>query len=109
MKKPIKKLISMPDKFVYLTVLDRARPLQEGFNESNKLAIWSKKGKTLLSAETYESLVKSTEFDLVECPFDDYTTHVDSKKRLKKLIDRTSHFVNKLFGEENNSKVLYLF
>ena len=47
-KEPFNDFIRMEDYFSYCSLIDSARSYQDGFNEADKVAVWSKKGKTLL-------------------------------------------------------------
>ena len=100
-KKPFKETCHLQDYFTYLSVHDCAKQPPPGFNEGRKIAIWSKKGKTLVSAESYSEFVNSVKFDLVECLYDNQIGFNDSKKQLKKSFDRIKQFIDDFYDKEN--------
>lgn len=102
MNKSFDKLISMQNYVTYLSLHDSSKPEKTGFNEAKKIALWSKKGKTLVSSEMFENFINNVQFDLVECPYDEQNTMIESKKFIRKMFDRTKHFVDYFYNEENN-------
>ena len=98
----------MEDKLTYLSVQDSSRPFKDGFNEANKIALWSKNGKTLVTSQMLADFVNDVGFDLIECPYDDHNFPAESKKRNRKAFDRTKHFIDAFFGENSQIKVLYI-
>jgi len=102
LKMPFSSLIRMEDFYTILTLHDNTRWLQDGFSEGQKVAVWSKRGKTLISKESFTEFVNAVDFDLLECPYDDHCSKIESKKRLKKALDRTQGFVDSIFNTEIN-------
>lgn len=100
MGKPFGNFIAMKDYITYLSIHDNSKIYQTGYNEGKKIAIWSKRGKNLITSEVFEEFIKSVHFDVVECPYDDFNEVVESKKQIKKAIERTKNFVDWFFGEK---------
>jgi hypothetical protein len=48
LNEPFKDFIKMENTFSYCSLNDNSRTLPDGFNEADKVAVWSKKGKTML-------------------------------------------------------------
>jgi hypothetical protein len=127
MKIAFKNLISMKNYFTYLSIQDRyllkslliifssdykfnifvisTRAAPEGYSEGKKIALWSRRGKTLLDSEAFADFLKNVDFDLVECLYDDQSSSAESKKRAKKAYDRTLKFVELFFSKEDSPKV----
>ena len=42
------EFIKMDEYFAFCPIADSSRTLPDGFNEADKIAVWSKKGKTFL-------------------------------------------------------------
>ena len=103
MNKPFAKFIQMSDYLTYLTIRDSGRNAPDGYNEGKKLAVWSKRGKSMVTSELFNELVNSLKFDLVECPYDYADSIPDSKKKTRKAYDRTKHFVDLYFGESKDA------
>ncbi len=106
LKKPIANLIQIKnDTLFLLSVKDSGKSVKENRNEGKKLAVWSKKGKTLITTEDYCQLGSSVSVDMIECPFDDFNTAGETKKRNRKSFDRTKSyfdaFVNAEVDKEN--------
>ncbi len=100
LKMPFSSLIRMEDFYTVLTLHDNSRWVQDGFSEGQKVAVWSKRGKTLISKESFTEFVNTVKFDLIECPYDDHYSKIESKKRLKKALDRTQGFIDTIFATE---------
>jgi hypothetical protein len=81
----------------------------EGYSEGKKIALWSRRGKTLLDGDGMAEFLKNVDFDLVECLFDDQDSTKESKKRAKKAYERSLKFIEQLFSKENGPKVYNLF
>ena len=47
-KESFNEFIKMEDYFSYCSLIDSSRLYPDSFNEADKVAVWSKKGKTLL-------------------------------------------------------------
>lgn len=90
----------MNDYFTYLPIHDSSKQELTGFNEGKKIAIWSKKGKNLITSDVFAEFVNNIQFDLAECPYDDQNSYIESKKAIRKCYERTKQFVDHLFNEE---------
>ena len=88
-----------------LTVQDSARMPPEGYSEAKKLALWTKKGKQFLTADGFERFINECSFDSIECLYDDQNSPSESKKRIKKMHERTESFVDTFFSPESSSRV----
>jgi hypothetical protein len=97
--------MSFKDKLTFLTVQDSSKLIKENRNEGKKIALWSKKGKTLLTVEDFGQLSENVYFDLLECPYDDFSSTIESKKRNRKAYERTKNSVDFCFSETNQTKV----
>lgn len=93
----------MHDFLTVLTLKDSAKFIKENKNEGKKLAVWSKRGKTLCTTEEYSDLSASLSFDLTECPFDDLESG-ETKKRNRKSFERTKLYADTFFNEEPNKE-----
>ena len=67
-------------------------------SEGKRVALWSKRGKSLLATEQFGKFLNQVHFDLVECMYDDQNSAVESRKRIKKMHERTEQFVNLFFS-----------
>jgi hypothetical protein len=99
-KKSFKTFASFQDYLTYLAVYDSSKQAPVGYHESKKLAIWAKNGKSFLTLDTFVSLANACRFDLVECPYDDQNTRIESKKSIKKSLERTKFYVDGLFSKD---------
>ena len=89
-----------------LTIQDSSKTAADHKNEGKKLAIWSKSGKKLLTSEDFKQIFSKINFDMVECPYDDFNESNEFKKRVRKAYDRTLNFVDSVFEKnENQTKV----
>jgi hypothetical protein len=104
MKKPLNEFISFKENLTMLTIQDSSKNVLESKHEGKKLAIWTKTGKCLLSSDDFKKLFANVNFDLVECPYDDFNLAIESKKRIRKAYDRTLHFIDSL-SETNENEV----
>lgn len=101
MKKPLNHLMGTKSLSTYLTIHDSLSNKKLGYNEAKKIAVWSKKGKTLLGEEEYARFLNESQFDLAECLYDfQISVTFESKKQVRKAYDRTKHFVDTLFAKE---------
>lgn len=92
----------MKDFVTYLSIKDSSKVYQDGYSEGKKVALWSKKGKTLVTADLYAECVNNLEFDLIECLYDDQNSKYDSKKTLRKAFERSKTYLELFFSSENN-------
>jgi hypothetical protein len=91
----------MKDYFTYLSLYDSSKPPQSGYNEGKKVALWTKKGKTLVTSELYAEFVNSDlKFDLVECLYDNQFSVGESKKQTKKSFERIKQSVDSFNDSE---------
>ncbi len=67
LKEPFKEFCKMDGNFSYCSLSDNTRTTPDGFNEANKVAVWSKKGKTLLVRDL--SLFRSSIKLVIVCFF----------------------------------------
>lgn len=104
LKKPIENWISMKENTTLLTLKDSAKFIKENRNEAKKVAVWSKRGKVLYTAEEYCSLAKSISVDITECPFDDFNATGESKKRNRKSYDRTKHCLDVCLAQDSDKE-----
>lgn len=100
MGKPFGNFIAMKDYITFLSLHDNSKIYQSGYNEGKNVAVWSKRGKTLVSSEIFDEFIKNVHFDIVECPYDDIEGPIDSKKQIRKAIERTKNFVDWFFRNE---------
>lgn len=103
LKKPIAQLISLKDNLTLLTIQDSSKYVLDHKNEGKKLAIWSKTGKSLLTSDDFKKMFTNLNFDLVECPYDDFNSAIESKKKIRKAYDRTLHFIDEIFKKEDQT------
>ena len=47
-KEAFNDFIKMENTFSYCSLSDNSRTILDGFNEADKVAVWSKKGKTMI-------------------------------------------------------------
>lgn len=91
-----------------LTVQDSTKLVSDQKNEGKKLALWSKAGKCLLSSDDFKKAFSNINFDLIECPYDDFNSVIESKKRVRKAYDRTINLIDAIFDKNEQSiKVIY--
>ena len=70
----------------------------------------SKSGRTLLSGDDFRKIFSSINFDIVECPYDDFNESIESKKRVRKAYDRTINLMDNFFEKsETQIKVILNF
>lgn len=106
LKKPFTKLVDLDNNCsTFLTIKDSAKSLPDGYNEGKKIALWSKKGKTLITSSDYSSLLKSLRFDLAESLYDDQNKEIEAKKQIRKAYDRTKSFIDDFFGESKDTEI----
>ena len=103
MKKSISSFISFNDNINLLTIQDSSKLVNDQKNEGKKLALWSKAGKSLLSSDDFKKVFSNLNFDLVECPYDDFNSSIESKKRIRKAYDRTLNLIDAIFDANESS------
>jgi hypothetical protein len=105
LKKPIANLMQMKkDTLVLLNLKDNGKHVKENRNEGKKLAVWSRKGKTLITTEEYCDLGNSVAVDMIECPFDDFNAASETKKRNRKSFERTKSYFDTFVTAEVDRK-----
>lgn len=109
MGKPFGDFIVMKDYITFLTIHDNSKFYKNGYNEGKKIAIWSKRGKNLLTSEMFDDFIKNVHFDIVECPYDDCNEPVESKKQIRKAMERTKSFVDWFFDEQRQKTEVISF
>jgi hypothetical protein len=101
MNKPFKESMQLRDSFTYMSMQDTSKQRQGGYSEGLKLAVWSKKGKTLVSTTMYADFVNNVKFDLVECMYDHQIGLNDSKKQAKKAYERIKQLIDVFYKPEH--------
>lgn len=104
LKKPLDKFMSFTSEnnLTLLNLKDSAKLVKDNRNEGKKVAVWSKKGKTLHTTEEYCALANCVSIDLIECPFDDFNLTSETKKRNRKSFDRTKGYFDVCMGAGND-------
>jgi hypothetical protein len=95
---PFSDFIRMNTSFSYCPLYDSSAPTKNGFNEADKIAVFSKKGKTFLTHESFADLASNLKFDLIECPYDQQNAGAAAKKTNRKAFERTKKFLEKIFS-----------
>lgn len=108
-KKSFAKILGLDNCFTLLTIKDSAKSLPDGYNEGKKIALWSRKGKTLLASSDYNSLLKKLDFDLAESLYDDQNKEIEAKKQIRKAYDRTKLFLGDFFGDAKDPEIKVYF
>ena len=101
-KTSFRKFIALENYFTYVPLHDSSKNSPDGFSESKKIALWSRRGKTLVTEETFKELIENLDFDLIECFYDDQNGPIESKKRAKKIFERTENFIETFFSKEKS-------
>jgi hypothetical protein len=99
-KKPFKEFMHLKGFLTYMSMHDTSKQRQAGYGEGLKLAIWSKKGKILVSSDMYAEFVNTVKFDLVECMYDHQIALNDSKKQIKKAYERIVKLIDIFYEPE---------
>lgn len=92
--------MAMEQNMTLISLKDSAKLIKENRNEGKKIAVWSKKGKTLVTSDDYFNLSRNNQFDIVECPYDDFNNNGESKKRNRKSYERTKNAVDHCFAQD---------
>ena len=100
----------MKDHMTYLSIHDSSKESKNGYNEGKKIAVWSKKGKTLVNAELFSDFLNNVKFDLAECLYDNQISLNDTKKQIRKSFERTKQFIDTFFAEEiKQGQMVFIF
>jgi queuine/archaeosine tRNA-ribosyltransferase len=111
-KRPLSETTSLFNFKTLITIKNSGQESKDSYNEGNKLAMWSKKGKIFLTNDDFNEFISKVPIDLKECPFDDINSVIESKKRIRKVLEKSKVFVDSIFGQndknENNSILMPL-
>ena len=102
-------MMSMKNNLTFLTVQENCKATREGKSEGNKLAVWSRRGKTLLDNNDYIQIAESCSFDFIECLNDDLNSTKEAKKRIRKAYERNKQFVEFHFSDHKHNFKVEIF
>ncbi|XP_046389822.1 queuine tRNA-ribosyltransferase accessory subunit 2 [Ischnura elegans] len=105
-KRGIGDFIGMKNNPIYCTVQDPANSSPVGYNELDKVSIWSRSGREPVDPERYMDIMESFLPDMYQCLGDGETDINSTNKRILKSMKRSLDMFHKCLDRHKKSEVL---
>ncbi|XP_034232936.1 queuine tRNA-ribosyltransferase accessory subunit 2 [Thrips palmi] len=104
--KGLSEFVGLKEYPSYVTPQDPAVLTPSGYNEADKVAIWTKNGKRIVDPSRYMAMIESMKPNVYLSLCDGDTDSNSSKKRVSKCVSRSSHLLQECYRLHEASGVL---
>ncbi|XP_072945438.1 queuine tRNA-ribosyltransferase accessory subunit 2 [Epargyreus clarus] len=102
----VAKFAGLSEHFACVTLHSMSEATPAGHFEQDKMPVWTKNGKKLVTADRYMDLMELYKPDMYMVIADGQTSLSESKKRMGKAVERTCKTLNKCMDRHKASDTL---